>query len=67
MWAIKSGYTEIAELFLRMGADEKVKNEKNSDALSLARERGNNDIVSLIEEKAKKRKEQPKTSAELNA
>jgi ankyrin repeat protein len=49
MWSIKAGYTEISRLLIERGADITMKNEKNNDALSLARERASYDVIKIIE------------------
>jgi ankyrin repeat protein len=49
MWSIKAGYTEISRLLIERGADITMKNDKNNDALSLARERANYDVIMIIE------------------
>jgi ankyrin repeat protein len=53
--AVWDGHIKIAKLLLEHGADVNAKNNAGETALAIATERGNKDIVKVIEEAMKKR------------
>ena len=48
MFAIESNYISVVNFLLENGADIYIKTDKGKDALTLAREEGNTDIINLI-------------------
>ena len=49
MWACHKGYVDIVTLLLAGGADMSITSQKGCTALSLAKERGDVELINMLE------------------